>query len=1010
MLKCSSCGQVNPDGFRFCGGCGTVLVPTGAREVRKTVTVLFADVTGSTALGERLDPESLRHVMSRYFEEMKGVLERHGGTVEKFIGDAVMAVFGVPILHEDDAKRALHAAFEMRERLVLLNAELEREFGLGLEARIGVNTGEVVTGQEESGERLVTGDAVNVAARLEQAAAPGQILLGEQTLELARDAVEVEPVGALSLKGKADPIAAYRLLRVDGGAQAFDRHPDAPLVGRRQELARLRDALNQAISESRCRLVTVFGAPGIGKSRLARELASHLRGEADVLSGGCLPYGEGITYWPLREIFAAAGAEDELDEALAAGAPEEIFWMVRKAIERRARQRPLVLVFEDIHWAEPTLLDLMEHLADWTRDAQLLLLCMARPELLDERPAWGAGRPNTDTLTLEPLEVREADELMKSLLGASQLEPEVRARIQQVAEGNPLFVEQLIAMLAEGGEADRVPATIHALLAARLDALPEAERDLLERASVVGLDFEWEALGELARDRRRPLGSQLAALVRKELIRPHESTEDSFRFRHMLIRDAAYERIPKQLRSDLHERVAVWLDGRGEEFDEIVGYHLEQAYRSVAELGLPGERARALAERAAERLAASGQRANARGDTPAAVDLLERAGALLPSEDRSRLRLLPSLGRALREAGQMDRADSVLSEAIELGRAAGERGVAADAAVALSDLRFQRTTQTGVVRKDVVRQVESAVSVFSEVGDDAGLARALGLGGKLRLWGGEAAAAIDVLEQAARYARDVGDRSQEAESLQYIFTAALRGPMPVDEALGRVEEIRSHAEANRRLEATLLQTRARLEAMQGRFDVARDLIVQAKAMAEELGLEVMLASGVGPAAGYVELLAGAASIAERELRPACERLERIGELGFLASTAPLLADALFVQGHDEEALRVTERWSSDRLTGPPDADAHIAWRRVRAKLLARRGDFEGGERLAREATALASRTDFLDARARAVADLGEVLRLAGRLEESAAAVQEAVRLYEQKGNVAAVAALAAGRS
>ncbi len=992
MNTCPSCGEDNTESARFCNACGAALGLPVARETRKTVTVLFADVTGSTALGERLDPESLRRVMSRYFDAARACIERHGGTVEKFIGDAVMAVFGVPSMHEDDALRALRAAAELRESLVPLNDELERDYGVSLQLRTGVNTGEVVTGTEE---RLATGDAVNVAARLEQAAQPGEILIGEQTLRLARGAIEVEPVAALSLKGKARPVPAHRLLRVVEGAPAFERRLDAPLVGRGEELAKLHTAFEATVSERRCRLVTVLGPPGIGKSRLVRELESALAGEAAVLSGRCLAYGEGITYWPLVEIFRQAGREDELAGALSAGAPEEIFWAVRKAFERRARQRPLALIVEDIHWAEPTLLDLVEHLADWTRDAPLLVLCLARPELRDERPGWRG-----ELITLEPLSDAQSDDLIEELLGGSQLEHATRERIREVAEGNPLFVEQLMAMVAEGGEAGRVPPTIQALVAARLDALPEDERNLLERASVVGIEFEWEALGELAPDRRRPAGAQLAALVRKDLIRPHDAIEDLFEFRHMLIRDAAYERIPKELRSGLHERFGGWIDGRGEEFDEIVGYHLEQAYHWLAELGPATERAQALAERAADVLAASGRRAFGRGDAQAAASLLERAAALLPSDNRSRLSNLPTLGRALREAGQLDRADSVLAEAVEHGAAAGELVVAADASVALSDLRLNRTAQTGVQREDVLRAVDAAIQVFEEFGDEAGLARALTLGGKLRFWGGEAAAALEDLERAAEYAQHAGARAEEAESLGYALTVMYRGPMSVDDALARIEEIRPRAKANRRLEGALLERRAQLEAMKGCFDTARELISQAKALAEEHGLPVVLGS-LRPAIGTVELLAGNFAAAERTLRPACEKMEQIGELGYLSSTVPLLADALFGQGRDDEALALTERLSPDRLTVPEDADAHIGWRRVRAKLLARTGEYDEAERLGREATAIASGTDFLDAQAQAAADLAEVLRLSGQPKEASATLDEAVSLHERKGNLAA---------
>jgi class 3 adenylate cyclase/tetratricopeptide (TPR) repeat protein len=971
-----------------------------AREVRKTVTVLFADVTGSTALGEQLDPESLRRVMARYFEAAKACVERHGGTVEKFIGDAVMAVFGVPTVHEDDALRALRAAAELRDRLGTLNEELERDYDISLQLRTGVNTGEVVTGTEE---RLATGDVVNVAARLEQAAQPGEILVGEQTRRLSLGAIETEPVEPLVLKGKGDLVSAYRLLHVIEGASAFERRLDSPLIGRRTELTRMRAAFDRAVSERRCSLVTVLGPPGIGKSRVARELATRLADEATVLFGRCLPYGDGITYWPLVEIFREAGAEDELQDVLSAIAPEDIAWSVRKALERRGRDRPLALVVEDIHWAEPTLLDLLEHLADWTRDAPLLLVCLARPDLIDIRPTWGS-QSQAEAITLEPLSQAESDELIEELISRTQLAAHTRSRISDVAAGNPLFVEQLLAMLVEGGDPEHVPPTIQALLAARLDSLPDEERELLERAAVVGLEFEWEALGELAPDRRRPSGARLAALARKDLIRPHEAIEDTFRFRHLLIRDAAYERIPKELRSELHEGFASWLEPRGEEFDEIVGYHLEQAYRCLAELGKPGERARALAERAAERLSRSGQRAYSRADMRATVSLLERASDLLPAEDPRRLSFLPFLGRALRAQGEVDRADAVLADAVERGRSAGERAIAADASIALADLRSHRSARTGVRHQDVLDAVDAAIGVFEELGDEAGLARALTLRGKYHFWGGETRAALPDLERALGHARATGDRAEEAECIQYVCAAMRVGPTPVDEAQRRVEELSSGAAKNARLEVAFLIARTQFSAARGDFGGARDLAAQALALAQEHGLNEDHAH---TALGDIERLAGNAAAAERELRPLCAHYEEVGEFSFLASVGPELAEAVLLQGREEEALQMIERWPADRLTQPEDADARTHWRRVRAKVLARMGELEEAERVGREAVAIAAATDVLDLQAQALADLAEVLRLAERSEESRALVEEAIRLYDQKGNVVAAGQLRA---
>src|ERR671936_171278 len=640
MVFCAHCGAENREGARFCDSCAAALtVPTAVREQRKTVTVLFCDVTGSTDLGERLDPEALRSLLARYFERMKATVERHGGTVEKFIGDAVMAVFGVPVLHEDDALRALRAAAEMRDALP----------ELGVQGRIGVATGEVVTGTEE---RLATGDAVNVAARLEQAAQPGEILVGEETYRLARAAVEVEPVEPLELKGKAERVSAFRLLS-ENGEEGIARRAEAPMVGREREERQLASVWERVVSERSCQLFTILGPAGVGKSRLAAEFLGSI-GDPLVVRGRCLPYGEGITYWPVVEIVkqlpaaepdpaAAEAIRTLLGEQQLVPSSEEIAWGFRKQLEAVASERPLVCVFDDLHWGEETLLDLVEHVADLSRDAPILLLCMARPELLERRSSWGGGKWNATTVLLEPLDAAETDRLLGALGG---VEPGLQQRIMTAAEGNPLFLEEMLALVRTSGAAEiSVPPTIQALLAARLDQLDPAERAVLERGSVEGHVFHQGAVQALANG--EPQTPRLVALMRKQLVRPDTPQfegEDAYRFRHLLIRDAAYDALPKAVRADLHERFAGWLEQRGAdlvELDEIIGYHLEQAYRCFADLGPPDHRAQALGERAAERLSASGRRAYARADTAAAVNLLVRASDLLPSHDGRRLSLLP---------------------------------------------------------------------------------------------------------------------------------------------------------------------------------------------------------------------------------------------------------------------------------------------------------------------------------------------------------------------------------
>lgn len=617
MTRCLRCAEQAPDRARFCPACGAALaaVPATA-ERRKVVSVVFADVVGSTALGERVDAETLRWAMQRWFRRMAEAIERHGGTVENYVGDAVMAVFGVPVAHEDDALRAVRAAAEMRDEIAVLRDELRRERGVELAVRIGVNTGEAVTGIAAAGGLFTAGDVVNVGARLEQSAPPGEILLGRDTFGLVRHAVDAEPVAPLTVKGKSDALEAFRLLAVARDAHARPTRPRAPMVDRRHELSTVLDAFQRSRAQSSLQMVTVLGAAGVGKSRLVDEVASTMRTSATVAVGRCLPYGDGLTWFPLVEALGGSGLLDELsgeqEPAVARAAellkpagdpvaPQEAFWAVRRVLETLARRRPFVLVIDDLQWADPTFIDLVEHLAAWVHDAPVFLLIMARPELLDLRPGWGDARANARAVALEPLAAEDASDLLRHLVGTARLGGGAASRILDVAEGNPLFVEEVVAMLIDDGELSpghggeavelahiSVPTTIQALLAARLDRLAPAEREVIEAASVEGKEFSRERVQALVgAGVGAPIDEHLRALVRKDLV--HEVSSDGvFRFRHQLIRDAAYDGMSKELRAALHERFADWLQVRTTTIpsvDELVGYHLERAVLLRRELG-----------------------------------------------------------------------------------------------------------------------------------------------------------------------------------------------------------------------------------------------------------------------------------------------------------------------------------------------------------------------------------------------------------------------------------------
>jgi class 3 adenylate cyclase/tetratricopeptide (TPR) repeat protein len=985
---------------------------------RRTVTVLFADVADYTPLGERLDPESLRQVMTRFFERTSNVLERHGGTVEKYIGDAVMAVFGLPELHEDDALRAVRAGTELREALSHLNDELESALGVRIGIRVGINTGEVVAGDGSGGQNLVTGDPVNVAKRLEEAARTGEILLGEATRRLVENAALLEPRDELAVKGKSGPVVAWNVLATIEGAPAYARRLDAPLVGREKELGMLRAAFDQARAERSCRLVTIVGPAGIGKSRLAAELCRTVRDEARIMTGRCLPYGDGITFWPLVQIVGVLGSDDGVREVMAgaddaalvtervlatvgptpSAAPGgEMFWAVRRLLEELAREEPIVVLIEDIHWAEPTLLDLLEYLAGWTHDAPVLLLCLARPDLLDARPTWLASQSAT-SLVLDPLTEAESQALLDELAREWPLDAAARARIAEAAEGNPLYVEQMAAMLAEGGAVDAIPPTIHALLSARLDRLPAEERAVLERAAVAGKEFSRNAVLRLSpEDEHSHVDALLLTLARKDLLAPRPGRGDRYRFRHALIRDAAYAGLPKEWRAQLHERFANWAAGtsagRAGELDEIIGYHLEQAFRYREQLGTLDDDSRLLAERAGDLLGGAGQRAFARDDMQAAIKLLDRAVALLSGQHPSRLELQRELSNAFWAVGEVARAESLLNGLLEAATALGDRRMES---YALLDRAHLRTMLDSTASADDLTGVTmDAIRIFEEVGDELGLAQAWRQASLAPRARGDFKASEKAIEQALLHARRGQSASEEARCVGTLCTILEYGPAPVEAALRRCDELLEQARGNRRVEVAIMSSIAALKAMQGEFDEGRALCARVEKTYEDLGLRLALV-GLSETAGTLELLAGDPIAAEMVLRSGYEILAAAGDASFVAFQAGLLAEAVLDQGRHEEAEELA-RLSEQGAAG--DIGAQTQWRITRARLESRAGSHERALELAGEAVRIAGETDALNMHAGALMRQSEVLRQAGLTDEAESAARAALSLYERKGNI-----------
>ena len=987
---------------------------------RWPVTVLCVALQVTPSSGVALDPEAHGVVTEHMVLSLTAVLERHGGKLAASDSEHLMGIFGVVTLHEDDALRAVRASLEAREALTTEAATLPRQYRANLEYRFGLATGEALVGGP--GPLGFAGDVGAQAVRLADAAGPGQIFISYQTRQLAAGAIETDGPGP----------DRFLLRSAHAGRRPLAVRLDAPLVGRGEEVRRLEAAYTQAARERVTMAVTVIGEAGLGKTRLVQEFAGRLGREAHVLTGRCLPYGEGITFWPLQEVVRQAGSGDDSAErikALLAGeadataiaeqlhralgpgsrgrtAAAEIFWAARRLLETLARRRPVLAIFEDVHWAEPTFLDLVESLALAPGRSPIVVVSIGRPELLDQRPAWAAEADRSVCIQLAPLGQGSATALLGSLSASQRIPPSTRARLIDTAGGNPLYLEQLAVSLSEQGGSDirsALPPTIAALLSARLQRLGPGASSVLVRAAIVGKVFgEGEIRGLLPAEACAPLGRNLQTLITKGLVQrgpPGSGPYEEYSFRHILIQEAAYRSVPKSLRAELHHSYADWLETTASDpfpaRSELIGYHLEQSVRYRTELRPADPESVALSFRAAAHLETAGVAAHDRGDDVAAVNLLDRAAVLLPGDDPALGRLYTSLGTALIEAGQLEKARVTLDEAQRITAAHGDERQHARARVEALLLYLRMSPDEAEM--EIARAFPELRREFEASQDDLGICRTLQLEAALHWNRSRSGPAENAWLRAAGYARKVHDRRQLADIVSWLASAALWGPTPAPEGIRRckdyLDEIGNHPQGK----AEILLNLAGLYAMQDDFAAAQATLDSAKSLLETLG-PTMTAIMLQPAA-LIAMLADDPATAEMYLRLEYDSLSSMGERRFLATTAATLARAIAAQGpgrHDE-AIRLIA--VSREAAADEDLSAQAFGRGLYARILADRGRYREAEELARSAAALAAQTDFLSDHADILLELSHVLAAAGQVAEAHLAATQALDLYQRKGNL-----------